>query len=260
MSPRQFRLEPNEMAMIMAHLGEAETALRLLLAQEPPPADDDAVRDRLLQASDALAARNLLSVELDGSLRLDGDLERLAQVSVAPEFTIGLSRSRAGVSTDESFHFRDGRIVSQRSDAGSAYVLTEEESLDAVVDAAVALFQAEAATDDEPLSLPANLLDDLSRATTVEEARAVLAPGGAAEAVLRLFAADYVLPALRGGLIRTHYGHGHPVSEAGALVIGGAERAWLLRLDGHNVGNLLLVAATRDSLRDEIVRLTRPRP
>jgi hypothetical protein len=252
-----FRLTTDEAAFVIAHLGDEELALRLLIGTKPPPGAGE-LDDRLDAARVALASRSLLLVAENGSWQLDSGLERVATVSAAPDFTLGVSRSHAGDNAALSFHFRgDFIVMHQIEDGGATYAMEELPALNAVADAAASFFAVAAGAASAEVSLPATLLDQLASVSTAEEARAALTYAGAAEALLHLFAADYVLPALRGGFIRTDYGHGHPVSEAGALIIGGAERAWLLRLDGHNVGNLLLVPATRASLEDEIVRLAR---
>ena len=255
MSGWEIRLSADETAMAMAQAGNGELALQLLFAQTQAPLSADEASSRLTAASEALAARGLLTIEPGGSSHLEEPLNRVAPAIAAAELTLRLAKTTAGEDNDEAFHFLEGRIVRQRAD-GPSYVFTEEESLDAIVERAHQFFDAAATSEaDEGVSLPASLLDELAQAPSADAARAIAAAVGGSGTLIEAFATDCQGATMRGSFSRIGYGHGHPVTQAGALIVGSAERVWLLGLDRQEAGNLRLTAATRVALQREIERL-----
>ena len=254
----EIGLTVDEAAAAVAQLGDWDLALRMLIGQRQAPASADEARARISAGGQSLAERDLL-VAAAGGLRLAPALERLAAAVAEPELTLRLSRTLAGAAESEDFHFHAGRIVRQRLGEAPAYALAEEASLATVVDRALAFFKVGLAVEAAAAaSVPARLVSGFRWPPGVESL-GLMAPGAGApgSSLPEAFAADQAAERLRGSFLRVDYGHGHPVSRPGALVVAGVERAWLLRPDLEVIGNLSLVQASRATVGAEIERLSR---
>lgn len=257
-----YRLAVDEIALVLAQLGDHDRSRALLLLDAEQP-NADVLRGRLLAAGHTLIARGLLDVDAVGAVTIDPGLADAVRLVGRPGCSVRADRSAGEDTGGLTFHFGSGGVALRHTtDRGVVHELeplTPAEAA-AALDAFLRL-PAPGVFESEGFELPSEALDALQQHITIEALEAALADYGVPAGPRQLFAADFRDVDYRAGVTRIDYdADASPRSDEGMLLLRGPARLWVANIVPAGESSVLHFGPAPERLVPSLLRLAEVRP
>lgn len=257
---QKVKLSIEELAYALGVMGGQDVAGGFLLAILGERSPDE-IKSRLLAASHALIARDLLALNLDTkSKQLNPELVKLIMPLIANRFSLRCSRSEKGMETLLNFYFGDV-VVEYRSENEIVTAIELLPAANMVYDRIGRFFELgrhDGANPAPRAIVPASLIESLkdeADSLTEQEIRIRLVGGGIEELAARDLASDFKNVEFRGSVIRIEPRNGETVANEGFLILKSLARGWLFEIIPDAPPKLRVWLATQDSFSGCLYRL-----
>jgi hypothetical protein len=250
-----IRLSAEELALILAQLGHAETSKALIATQMGPEATEAEMQASLLAAAHGLLANGWLDLDDGGNLVIVPGLERIA--GVLTEATLSLRYSRAEQDGERlvTYHIAEAGLFEHIVEHGIVHAITELPHIDAVLDGGVDFLEIAGATpfNAPSFEVPFAVLSEIKDERDIGAITRRLQQAGVPAAAAPLLAEDLAGAQYRGSVLRVEYNHEYePFADHGLLLLRGPRRLWFMRQASQSV---TLLPGTDEALRREVTAL-----
>jgi hypothetical protein len=250
------RLSLEELSFAILHEGRPAVIDAMVTDMRQAGLSPDAVRSSVRSAQHSLLARGLLDLEQDG---LADQLRRAARGLVDASHWIAYRRPNAAV-----FYYVGERGTFERQVAhGVVHTIQQVDGIESMLHSGLAFFDIHGSHErDEPagpaIRIPVSVFNELKQAPARADVERVLAGASEAQSLPTDLIDDLCAPAYRGDVLRAIYDpEGRPRADRNVLVLGGAQRSWLLRTAVGDEQTVTVPRATPSTFRREVTALLR---